>query len=81
MRKGEKVVDDFKPFQVVRIVGRANVGNMIEGHPGIIVEETRHVHEILRPHLGREVSTLRVLAHGYHGLGENAREGFQELDA
>ena len=76
MREGEKMVDDFKPFQVVGIIGRANVGDVIEGHPGIIVKEPRHVHEILRPHLGREVSPLRVLAHGQHGLGKTLVQGF-----
>ena len=50
---------------------------MIEGHPGIIVKETRHVHEILRPHLSREVSPLRVLAHGQHGLGKTFVQGFK----
>ena len=70
------MVDDFKPFQVVGIVRGADVGNVIEGHPGIIVKEPRHVHEILRPHLGREVSPLRVLAHGQHGLGKTFVQGF-----
>ena len=77
MRQRQKVVDDFKPFQVVGIIGRADVGKMIESHPGIVVQEARHVHEILRPHLGREVSPLRVLAHGQHGLGKTLVQGFK----
>ena len=77
MRKGKKVVDDLKAFQVVGIVGRANIGKMIEGHPGIIVEEPRHVHEILRPHLGGQVSPLRVFAHGQHGLRKTLVQSFK----
>ena len=54
------MIDDFEAVEVVRIVDRTDICNVVEGRDGVVVQEGGDVLKFTGQHLHGELRALRV---------------------
>ena len=77
VRQREQMVNDLEPLGVIRIVGGADVGDMVKGGRRIVVEESGHIHNPVRGYAGGDFRARLIFVHGKHRLRESAVQGFE----
>ncbi len=78
VREREEVVDHFEAVLILRIVGRTDVGDVVEGSRGIVMEEGGHLQQAVGGHAHGELPALLVLVDRQNGLEEAGFQCFKQ---
>ena len=78
MGKREKVINDFKSFEGIRIIRRTDIGNMIQRHRGIVMEKLRNFQPMIGLYLCPQIQTHGILLRRQHSLRKAIDQRFEK---